>query len=131
MARKKTVDMVPGLKNDSLISDLKFADAGYITMLTPTELLIYDGIDLQMTVNKDVFIKGWRDANGLWRMPLEPSKSKHKAPYSVLPKEFEESVNNVYELPSTKEIVRYLHACAGFPTKSTWIKAIKGGNYVT
>ena len=64
-------------------------------------------------------------------MPLEPSKSKNKAPYSVLPKEFEESVNNVYELPSTKEIVRYLHACAGFPTKSTWIKAIKGGNYAT
>jgi len=59
----KTVDMVPGLKNNSLISGPKFADAGYITVLTPTELLIYDGIDLQMTVNKDAFIKGWRDAN--------------------------------------------------------------------
>ena len=75
----KTVDMVPGLKNNSLISGPKFADAGYITVLTPTELLIYDGVDLQMAVNKDAFIKGWRDANGLWRMPLGTSNSKHIA----------------------------------------------------
>ena len=63
---------------------------------------MYDGIDLQLAVNKDAFIKGWREANGLWRMPLEPPTSKTKAPYAVLPKEFKESVNNVYELPSTE-----------------------------
>ncbi len=27
--------------------------------------------------------------------------------------------------------MRYLHACAGIPTKSTWLKAIRGGNYAT
>ena len=127
----KTVDMVPGLKTNSLISGPKFADAGYVTVLTPKELLIYDGIDLEMIVNKEAFIKGWRDASGLWRMPLEATKSKKKPQYTVLPKKFEEAVNNVYELPSTSEIVRYLHACAGFPTKATWIKAIIGGNYAT
>ena len=37
----------------------------------------------------------------------------------------------MYELPSTAEIVRHLHTCAGFPTKSTWLKAISGGNYAT
>ena len=30
-----------------------------------------------------------------------------------------------------KKNVRYLHACAGFPTKPTWLKAINGGNYAT
>jgi hypothetical protein len=30
-----------------------------------------------------------------------------------------------------KQVIRYLHAAAGFPTKDTWIKAITNGNYVT
>ena len=37
----------------------------------------------------------------------------------------------MYELPSTKQVIRYLHACAGFPTKTTWIKAIRAGNFAT
>ena len=38
----RTVDIVPDLKHNSLISASKFADANYITVLTPTEVLIYD-----------------------------------------------------------------------------------------
>ena len=45
--------------------------------------------------------------------------------------EGEEEANNVYTLPSTKQSIRYLHASAGFPVESEWIKAIKAGNYVT
>jgi hypothetical protein len=37
----------------------------------------------------------------------------------------------IYNLPSTKQSIRYLHAAAGFPVESEWIKAIKAGNYVT
>ena len=36
----KTVDMVPQLHHSSLSSGGKFADANYITVLTPTEVLI-------------------------------------------------------------------------------------------
>ena len=72
-----------------------------------------------MIVNKEAFIKGWRDSNGMWRMPLEAPKSKEKSQYTVLPKKFEEAVNNVYKLPSTGKIVKYSHACTGFPTKAT------------
>ena len=42
-----------------------------------------------------------------------------------------ETINNVYELPSLAHTFRYLHAAAGFPTKSTWIKSIRNGNYLT
>ena len=41
----KTLDMVPQLQHNSLISGGKFVDANYITVLTPTEVLIYDGED--------------------------------------------------------------------------------------
>ena len=30
-----------------------------------------------------------------------------------------------------KQSIRYLHATAGFPVESKWIKSIKAGNYVT
>jgi hypothetical protein len=35
-----------------------------------------------------------------------------------------EYLNNVYELPSLEPTLCYLHAAAGFPPKSTWLKAI-------
>ena len=40
-----------------------------------------------------------------------------------------ESISNVYDLPSTQQTIRYLHAAAGFPTKATWLKHIQ--NYQT
>ena len=48
----KTVDKVPQPKHNSLISGGKFADKNYITVLTPTELLIYDGKDTHISVSK-------------------------------------------------------------------------------
>jgi hypothetical protein len=35
-----------------------------------------------------------------------------------------EYLHNVYELLSLEPAIRYLHAAAGFPPKSTWFKAI-------
>ena len=42
-----------------------------------------------------------------------------------------ETIQNVYKLPSIESAVRYLHAAAGFPTKATWLKSIRNGNYLT
>ena len=70
----KTVDMVPELKQNSLISGGKFAYANYITVLTPTEVLIYDGNYTHISVSKESILRGWRDTTkGLWRVPLQPN----------------------------------------------------------
>ena len=42
-----------------------------------------------------------------------------------------DAINHVYELPSVKPDVRYLHAAIGFPTKATWLKAIWAGNFLS
>ena len=42
-----------------------------------------------------------------------------------------EYLQNVYELPSIGQTIRYLHAAAGYPVKATWLKAIRNGNYNT
>ena len=57
----RSVDMVPAVKRDSLVSGMKFAEAGYATLLTPDELFIYDGKDLKITVNHDAVLQGWRE----------------------------------------------------------------------
>ena len=36
-----------------------------------------------------------------------------------------------YDLPSTKEVVRFLYAALGFPTKATLLTAAHNGNLVT
>jgi hypothetical protein len=38
---------------------------------------------------------------------------------------------NVYELPSTKEVIRFQHAALGFPTKATLLTSIRNNNLVT
>ena len=48
----RTIDMVPDLKHNSLLSLPKFADANYVTVLTPTEILIYDGSDIHLAVDR-------------------------------------------------------------------------------
>ena len=63
-----TADMVPTLKNNSLVSTSKLADENYHTVFTPTEVLVYDG---EVAPHKVLVWKGWRDkATGLWRVPL-------------------------------------------------------------
>ena len=42
-----------------------------------------------------------------------------------------ESINNIYKFLSIKPFIRYLHADAGFPTKSTCLMAIHRGNYLS
>ena len=121
--RSNRVDLVPNLKEDSLISGPTFAEAGYVSLLTPEELMIFDGKDLQITVSKEAVLSGWRDkgSRGMWPIPLEPDKPPLKSKHVLLNEETEELVRNVIN----QKIVRYLHGCAGFPTKVSWTKPLK------
>ena len=38
-------------------------------------------------------------------------------------------IHNIYKLPSINSTIRYLHAAADFPTKESWLRAIRQGNY--
>ena len=40
----------------------------------------------------------------------------------------QEYLHNVYELPSVEPTIWYLHGTAGFPTKTSWLKAIHKGS---
>jgi len=42
-----------------------------------------------------------------------------------------ETAMSVYDLPNTKEVVRFLHAALGTPTRATLLTAAQNGNLVT
>ena len=42
-----------------------------------------------------------------------------------------ETIQNVYELRTQREMVKYYHAAAGFPVKATWVKAIANNQYAS
>ena len=45
-----------------------------------------------------------------------------------LPPPLKDKANNVYEVSAKPQLIRYYHAAAGFPTKPTWLAAIKNGH---
>jgi hypothetical protein len=57
---------------------------------------------------------------GHWQ-PRRPSKQAWKALRQA---------NSIYNLPSTKQAIKGMHAVCGYLVKSTWLKAIKMGNYI-
>ena len=138
----KEVHIVPSIETHSLLSTVKFAEAGYITVFDDEEVNIYDAQNTTLKVTKGAILRGWFDKTAnLWRIPLIPvvlnnntdTVLVNKQPTEFLPGRTPviEAINNVYELKTQPELIRYLHACAGFPTKPPWIKAIKNRQYAS
>jgi hypothetical protein len=138
----KDVHIVPSIESNSLLSTAKFAEAGYITVFDNKEVNIYDAYNTKLIVLRGAILRGWFDkTHNLWRIPLIPvvlnnttdTVLVNKPPTDFLPDRTPviEAIHNVYELKTQPELVRYLHACAGFPTKPPWIQAIKNKQYAS
>ena len=159
----RTVDIVPSLTDNTLISTGKFADANYFTVYDDKEVNIYDGKTAKIYITEEAVLRGYRCTHSkLWRIPLRdtvtnqntqtvllnspngrqslnsmyhvPSTETIIGKLGILLNERpdpKEAINNVYDMPSLEPAIRYLHAAAGFPTKSTWLKAIRNNNYMS
>ena len=89
-------------------------------------------------------VRGWwrlRD-EGLWRILLVAnvqnentetvSVSKPPSSFSADSKQpHTDKLLNAYKMKTRPELVRFYHAAAGFPTKSTWLAAIKNKHYAS
>eukprot|EP00804_Cyclotella_cryptica_P015405 CCRYP_008025-RA/>CCRYP_008025-RA protein AED:0.42 eAED:0.42 QI:0/-1/0/1/-1/1/1/0/193 len=74
---------------------------------------------------------GIRDEHGRYRIPLhqhqgqwQPRTPSKKARQTL------RRANSVCDLPSTEQAIKWMHAVCGYPVKSTWLKAIKAGNFI-
>ena len=125
--KARECDILPSLKHNSLVSVGKLADAGYYTLFMPggKGVKVYDANDVKINISAEAVLRGWRDHQGLWRVPIDDEEEVF-----LNDKELSEAAHNVFDLPSIEHTIRYLHASIGFPTKSTWLKAIKKGNFI-
>jgi hypothetical protein len=139
----RDIHITSGVDETSLISTVKFAEAEHVTIFDRDEVNIYDQRNTIITVSRSAILRGWREpgTNDLWRIPLVPVVRNNntdtllvkRPPSEYLPNRPlpSEATHNVYELKTQPELVRYLHAAAGFPTKPTWYKAVKNGQFVS
>ena len=77
----------------------------------------------------------------LWRIPLVNvvrNDNNNTVIVSKPPTEFlptrpppSDAIHNIYELKTHLELVRYYHVAAGFPTKPTWLRAIKNKHFTS
>ncbi len=107
------------------------ADEGYTTIFHPNNqgVTIHKEGTVKITTTTPADIQGWRAETGLWEFdPTENRSEPEKAPTAPTPTK---NVCNVHSLPTIPTAIRFLHAAVGYPTKATWLEAIKKENFVT
>lgn len=54
---------------------------------------------------------------------------EHSMQAFVRPEGEAERANSIYDLPSIKQAIHWMHAVLGYPAASTWLKACRAGNF--
>jgi hypothetical protein len=109
----------------------KTADDGTVLVFTKEGVNIFKEEDILITCKGEPILIGIQDNQGQYRIPLmqqqghwQPRRSSKQAQKAL------QQANSVYDLPSTKQAIKWMHAICGYPVKSTWLKAIKAGNCI-
>lgn len=117
--------MLPTFRN-SLVSIGPLCDAGYSVLFPRDSVQVRDPVG-------NVLLTGWREMTGprLWRFFLLPHHPWHTETQAGKVRVALMAAFSAYDLPSVEALVRFYHASAGYPVKSTWLDAIWHGNYAT
>eukprot|EP00956_Cyclotella_meneghiniana_P024798 scaffold50421_cov81-Cyclotella_meneghiniana.AAC.3 len=115
----------------SLMSVGKTADDGTISIFTKDGVTVHKEQDVLITCKGMPILIGVRDEHGRYRIPLMQQKGQWqpRRPRARINAALQKA-NSVYDLPSIEQAIKWMHAVCGYPVKSTWIKAIKAGNFV-
>ena len=115
------------MSQPALMSVSTLANNGYTTVFLPGNdgVNVFRADDVVISSTAPPALQGWRDGWGLWMVPVVDDTA-------ISPGlDVAETAMGVYELPSTKEVVRFLHAALGNPTQATLLTAAQHGNLVT
>ena len=109
----------------TLIGLIPICDSYCKVIFTKNNVIIYDQ-------RESPILTGWQEKNctRLWCIALTPTIEEL---HVVLDNANQANIitYSAYDLPSVEALVRYFHAAAGFLVRTTWLKAIKVGNYRT
>jgi len=122
------MNIVPGL-HSALVSTPKLAHAGYTTVFNKNGAAIYDEETTKITATSPPVLESNRcEHTGMWRLDLNPATSP---PTTEAQAASHETINIIFDLPSARDIFLCYHASVGFPTKATFIDAVRNRNYST
>jgi hypothetical protein len=120
------MNIMPGL-HSTLVSVPKLADAGYTTVYSKEGAAIYDDHTMKITDNNPPVLEANRcNFTGLWKLPFhaEDTAANKEPPHN-------KAINVIFDLPSARQNFLWYHLAAGFPSKETFIRAVRNGNYAT
>jgi hypothetical protein len=128
--KARTADTFTDFPN-SLMSVGTTSDDGTLSIFDKHGVTVHKEEDVLITCKGMPILIGVRDEQGRYRIPLtqqrgrwQPRQPKKRVTAKLL------QANSVYDLPSIEQAIKWMHAVCGFPVKSTWIKAVKAGNFV-
>ena len=122
----RELDILPDLKENSLLSVCKLSDAGYTAIFHPGDggVTVYWHDDVYIRVKKEAVLKGWRDESGLWRVPIKDDVKNENTDTLILQRPaVSEAVSNVSNLPSTEKNHQISPRCIRFPHKSNNVES--------
>ncbi len=124
----REMNIVPGL-HLALVSIPKLADAGYTTIFNKDGATIYNDETTLITATSPPVLESERcEHTGMWKLDLNPTTSLSTPEGQAAPNE---TLNVIFDLPSARETFLWYHASAEFPTKATFIDAVRNSNYST
>lgn len=114
----------------TLISGQRVVDDGNKVILDDKGVKVYKSEDVLILVRGKPIMVGKRDERGRFQIPLMQVRGQWQPRVpSKRERHTLEQANSVYDLPSTEQAIKWMHAVCGYPVKSTWLKAIKAGNF--
>ena len=115
----------------SLMSVGRTADDGMISIFTKEGVTVHKEEDVLITCKGKPILIGVRDENGRYRVPLMQQRGQWqpRPPKKRVIAKLQQA-NSVYDLPTIEQGIKWMHAVCGYPVKSTWLKAIKAGNFI-
>jgi hypothetical protein len=109
----------------------KPADDGTVLVFTKESINIFKEEDILITCKGEPILIGAQDNQGWCRIPLMQQQG-HWQPWRPSKQAWKalRQANSIYNLPSTKQAIKWLHAVCGYPVKLTCLKTIKAGNCI-
>ena len=107
----------------------KTADNGTVSVFSKTGVTVYKVEDVLITCKGEPILIGVQDKQGRYQIPLMQTGQWQRRHPSKQARKALRQANSIYDLLSTKQAIKWMHAICGYPIKLTWLKAIKAGNY--
>ena len=109
----KQAHVFPGLRNTSLISLEKLCDDNCWIILNKNSIYVLKNNHIVLTGNRNKI-------DGLWDIPLNSAAPQQPEKCNVI----------ITKNKVKNDLISFLHACCFSPNISTFIKAVKNGNFI-